>query len=107
MIWRIVRSRGFILVFLILAALAYWKFHQGPPKVISVGYIGDRAVILWNRSRKCANRWGKRITAIVWKLCAWKGRRFRCARFRHPWVDSGLASNDGFRLGQMRVFLTR
>lgn len=48
MIWRIVRSRGFIPVLLILSALLYWKFHQGPPKVISVGYIGDRAVILWN-----------------------------------------------------------
>ena len=48
MIWRIVRSRGFIPVVLILAALLYWKFHTGPPKVISVGYVGDRDVILWN-----------------------------------------------------------
>jgi hypothetical protein len=48
MIWRIVRSRGFIPVVLILAALIYWKLHPGTPKVISVGYVGDRDVILWN-----------------------------------------------------------
>jgi hypothetical protein len=48
MIWRIVRSRGFIPILLIVAALVYWKLHQGPPQVISVGYIGDRDVILWN-----------------------------------------------------------
>ena len=48
MIWRIVRSRGFIPVVLILAALLYWKLHQGPSQVISVGYVGDRGVILWN-----------------------------------------------------------
>jgi hypothetical protein len=48
MIWRIVRSRGFIPVLLIVAALFYWKLHQGAPKVISVGYVGDRDVILWN-----------------------------------------------------------
>jgi hypothetical protein len=48
MIWRIVRSRGFIPVVLILAALLYWKLHPGTPKVISVGYVGDRDVILWD-----------------------------------------------------------
>jgi hypothetical protein len=48
MIWRIVRSRGFIPVLLIVAALFYWKLHQGPAKVISVGYVGDGDVILWN-----------------------------------------------------------
>jgi hypothetical protein len=48
MIWRIVRSRGFIPILLILAALLYWKLHAGSPKVISVGYVGDRDVILWN-----------------------------------------------------------
>ncbi len=48
MIWRIVRSRGFIPVVLIFAALLYWKLHSGSPKTISVGYVGDRAVILWN-----------------------------------------------------------
>src|SRR5580704_1611361 len=48
MIWRIVRSRGFIPVVLILAALLYWKLHPSAPKVISVGYVGDRDVILWN-----------------------------------------------------------
>lgn len=48
MIWRVVRSRGFIPVVLILAALLYWKIHQGPAQVVSVGYVGDRGVILWN-----------------------------------------------------------
>src|SRR5271169_1388678 len=48
MIWRIVRSRGFIPVVLIPAALLYWRLHPGVPKVISVGYVGDRDVILWN-----------------------------------------------------------
>src|ERR1700687_3218311 len=48
MLWRIVRSRGFIPIVLILGALLYWKLHPGSPKVISVGYVGDRDVILWN-----------------------------------------------------------
>lgn len=48
MIWRIVRSRGFIPIVLILAALLYWKLSAGSPKVISVGYAADRTVILWN-----------------------------------------------------------
>src|ERR1700676_5491490 len=48
MIWRIVRRRGFIPILLILAALLYWKLHTGPPQAISVGYVGDRDVILWN-----------------------------------------------------------
>lgn len=48
MILRIVRSRGFIPIVLILAALLYWKLHTDSPKVISVGYVADRDVILWN-----------------------------------------------------------
>src|SRR5579863_8478819 len=48
MIWRIVRSRGFIPVVLIFCAILYWKLHVTPPKAISVGYVGDRDVILWN-----------------------------------------------------------
>jgi len=48
MIWRIVRSRGFIPIVLILAALLYWKMSAGSPKVISVGYVADKDVILWN-----------------------------------------------------------
>lgn len=48
MIWRIARRLGFIPVILILGALLYWKFHSGPPKAISVGYVADRDVILWN-----------------------------------------------------------
>jgi len=48
MIWRIVRSRGFIPIVLILCALLYWKLHTGQVKAISVGYVGDRVVLLWN-----------------------------------------------------------
>lgn len=48
MIWRIIRSRAFIPVVLIFAALLYWKIHTGPPKAISVGYVADRNVVLWN-----------------------------------------------------------
>src|SRR5579864_260411 len=48
MIWRIVRSRGFIPVVLIFGAILYWKLHVTPPKVISVGYVADPDVILWN-----------------------------------------------------------
>ncbi|HLJ22974.1 MAG TPA: hypothetical protein VKT71_02625 [Candidatus Acidoferrales bacterium] len=48
MFWRIARKLGFIPVLLILGALLYWKLHSGPPKAISVGYVADRDVILWN-----------------------------------------------------------
>jgi hypothetical protein len=48
MMWRIVRSRGFIPIILILCGLLYWKLHTGQVKAISVGYIGDRGVLLWN-----------------------------------------------------------
>jgi hypothetical protein len=48
MVWRIVRSKGFIPVVLIVAALLYWRLHNGPAKAISVGYVADRSVILWN-----------------------------------------------------------
>jgi hypothetical protein len=48
MFWRIARSVGFVPVILILGALLYWKFHSGPPKALSVGYVADRDVILWN-----------------------------------------------------------
>jgi len=48
MIWRIVRSRGFIPIVLIFGALLYWKLHPSSPEAISVGYVGDRDVILWN-----------------------------------------------------------
>ena len=48
MFWRIVRTRGVIPVVLILAALAYWRLHPRIPKTIEVGYVGDRAVTLWN-----------------------------------------------------------
>src|SRR3974390_407717 len=46
--WRILRRHGFIPAVLIIAALFYWKLHPSTPKVISVGYVSDRDVILWN-----------------------------------------------------------
>lgn len=48
MIWRLLRSHGLIPAILIIAALFYWKLHSGPPKAMSVGYVSDRDVILWN-----------------------------------------------------------
>jgi hypothetical protein len=48
MIWRILRSRSYIPILLILGAFLYWKLHPGTPKAISVGYVADRDVILWN-----------------------------------------------------------
>src|ERR1700687_640359 len=48
MFWQIVRRRGVIPLVLILAALAYWKLHPRISKTIEVGYVGDRAVTIWN-----------------------------------------------------------
>jgi hypothetical protein len=46
--WRSLRRHGFIPALLIIAGLFYWKLHPGTPKVISIGYVSDRDVILWN-----------------------------------------------------------
>lgn len=46
--WRILRRHGLIPAVLIVAALFYWKLHPRTPQVISVGYVSDRDVILWN-----------------------------------------------------------
>jgi hypothetical protein len=48
MVWQILRKRGVILLLLILAAFGYWRLHPHAPKVIFVGYVADRDVILWN-----------------------------------------------------------
>lgn len=48
MFWRFIRHRGVIPLVLILAALIYWKLHSRSPNVISVGYVADRNVELWN-----------------------------------------------------------
>jgi hypothetical protein len=48
MFWQIVRRRGVIPLVLILAALAYWKLRPSVPKTVEVGYVGDRAVTIWN-----------------------------------------------------------
>lgn len=48
MVWRILRRQGIIPLVLILAALAYWRLHPRAPKYISVGYVADRNVMLWN-----------------------------------------------------------
>jgi hypothetical protein len=48
MLRRIIRARGIIPVILILVALAYWWLHPRAPKSISIGYVGERDVTLWN-----------------------------------------------------------
>jgi hypothetical protein len=48
MVWRFFRQRGVIPVVLIVAAFVYWKLHPRAPRVISVGYVADRNVELWN-----------------------------------------------------------
>lgn len=48
MIWRTFRRHGVIPLLLVLSALAYWKMHPRAPKFVSVGYIADRDVTLWN-----------------------------------------------------------
>ncbi len=47
MVWRILR-RGIIPLIFVLAALAYWKLHPGAPKFVSVGYVAESNVTLWN-----------------------------------------------------------
>ena len=69
MIWRILRSRAFIPALLVLAGLVYWKVHNGPPKAISVGYVADRDVILWNtlaqvREETAEVHYGDRIEVL-------------------------------------------
>jgi len=48
MVLRMLRRRGVILLILILVALGYWKFRPHAPQVLSVGYVSDRSVMLWN-----------------------------------------------------------
>jgi hypothetical protein len=55
---RILRMRGIIPGILILAALAYWRLHSGPPKVLGVGYVADRDVPMWNTLAQVRERVG-------------------------------------------------
>lgn len=48
MVWRILRKGGVIPLLLILAAVGYWRLYPHPPKIISIGYVADRDLILWN-----------------------------------------------------------
>lgn len=69
MVWRIVRSKGFIPVVLIVAALLYWRLHSNPPKAISIGYVADRSVILWNtlaevREEVAEVHYGERVEVL-------------------------------------------
>src|ERR1700737_1950914 len=49
---------GIIPVILILAALVYWRLHPRPPGVITIGYVGDRDVPLWNTLAQVRQRVG-------------------------------------------------
>ena len=106
MIWRIVRSRGFIPIVLILAALVYWKMSPGSPKVISVGYVADRDVILWNtlaqvREEVAEVHYGDRVEVMRVEGAAVQVR----TPIRHDRVDARFAANDGLRsLGKERRF---
>lgn len=48
MSWDLIRRRGILLLVLIAGVIAYWKLYPHPPKVISIGYVADRSVMLWN-----------------------------------------------------------
>jgi hypothetical protein len=48
MVWRILRKGGVIPLLLILAAVIYWRLYPHPPKILSVGYVADRNLILWS-----------------------------------------------------------
>jgi hypothetical protein len=48
MVWRILRKGGVIPLLLVVAAVGYWRLYPHSPKIISVGYVADRDVILWN-----------------------------------------------------------
>jgi len=48
MVWHILRRRGVILLVLLVATLCYWWLHSHASKIISVGYVADRSVMLWN-----------------------------------------------------------
>jgi hypothetical protein len=55
---RILRMRGIVPGILILAALAYWRLHSGPPKVLAIGYVADRDVLMWNTLAQVRERVG-------------------------------------------------
>ncbi len=48
MSWHFFRRRGVLLLLLIVGVTVYWKLYPHPPKVISIGYVADRSVMLWN-----------------------------------------------------------
>ncbi|MGH9614890.1 MAG: hypothetical protein ACRD4P_17645 [Bryobacteraceae bacterium] len=48
MVWRILRKGGVIPLLLVLAAIGYWRLYPHPTKILSIGYVADRDVILWN-----------------------------------------------------------
>ena len=107
MIWRIVRSRGFIPIVLILAALLYWKLHPRRAK----GHLG------WLRRRprrhplehaRASARIGRR--SALRRPCGSRARGgdsgSSAHAFGHDWVDARFAANDGFRsLGKERHFV--
>jgi hypothetical protein len=69
MFWRTLRTRAYIPVILIFGVLLYWKLHPGTPKVISIGYVADRDVILWNtlaqvREESAEAHYGDRVEVL-------------------------------------------
>ncbi len=107
MIWRIVRSRGFIPIVLILAALLYWKLSCG----LAEGHFGrlrgrprrhplEHARASPRRSRRSALRRPRGSRA--------RGRHGGAGAraIGHDWVDARFAANDGFRsVGKERLFI--
>jgi hypothetical protein len=55
---RILRMRGIIPGILILAAIAYWRLHSGPPKALGIAYVADRDVPMWNTLAQVRERVG-------------------------------------------------
>jgi hypothetical protein len=107
MIWRIL-SRGFIPVIMILAALVYWKLHAAP-KVISIGYVADRDVILWNtlaqvREPVAEVHYGDRVEVIRMEGTA---LQLRTAAGKIGWMRDSRQMMDSDLWGKSAALLDR
>jgi hypothetical protein len=109
MIWRFLRSHGLIPLILILAALLYWKFHSASPKVISVGYIADRSVLLWNtlaevREPVSEVHYGDRVEVL---RIAGAGAQVRTANGTVGWIPDSRQIMDSELWGKAASLLER